>query len=170
VCGSLCMLALLLVILLLTRKREGFASFDTKLTVIDAELPDPDNPDKKLSTTFRVDVSGNSGTIPINSGTIPINSGTIPISISNLSELSGASPSSLKGKNLPQTIDDMTKVTANKMKAETDTMAEMRRIARKEIQDARRFDTEVIDDEYEESVEMNSRNSGCCKKDNCCDY
>lgn len=157
VCGSLCMLALLLAVLLLTREREGFASFDTKLTLVDAVLPDPRNPDKKQSATFRVDVSGNPG--------------TIPISISNLSELSGASPSSLKGKNLPQPIDDTTSITANKMKAETDTMAEMRRIARKEIQDARRFDTEVIDDEYEDSTVMdNGHSCGVQKKNNCCDY
>jgi len=141
VCGTLCMFSLLLIILLITRKREDFAAFDAKLTLVDPAIPY-----SELSTIFRVDVSGNN---------------SIPVSISNLSELTG-----LKGKNLPQPIDTTTKVTANKMKAESDTLAELRRIARKENQDTRRFDTEIIDDNYEDSVMMNNTNSVCCPMEN----
>ena len=135
VCGSLCLFAFLLFFLLITRDREGFATLNTKLTLEDSILPNQSNPNAKPTFSFRVDVSGNEG---------------IPVSISNLSDVSSER---LNGKNLPRTIDDKTNVTASKMKADTDTIAEMRRIARKEIQDTRRFDTSVIDDEDNETYD-----------------
>ena len=155
VCGTLCLVTVLLLVLILTRKREGFVSFDTKLTVVDSTIPSEANPDTKQSTTYKVDMSGN---------------GAIPVSISNLEELAAASPTSLKGKNLPKTIDDQTTVSANKMKIDSDAMAEMRRIARKEVQDARRFDTAVIDDEEsaeEDSSDPRSRRCRGCEESPC---
>jgi hypothetical protein len=51
----------------------------------------------------------------------------------------GASPTSLKGKNLPAAVDPDTSVDAAKLKSKQDAMANTRRSARRKQQNKRRF-------------------------------
>jgi hypothetical protein len=139
ICGTLCMLALLLLILMITRTRENFASFDTKVTLGEITTPDPTNPNSKPSASLKFDVTGN---------------GAIPISISNLSDLAAASPTSLQGKNLPTPIDSETTGKAAALKSSQDSLADMRRAIRKELQTERRFQQlEDEEEDYEDDYE-----------------
>jgi hypothetical protein len=104
ICGTFCMIALLLAVLLLTRRRENFSAVPMG--------------------GLKNDISGNK---------------PLSVIVQNLSDLAAATPTSLQGKNLPKTIDEATSQEAAEVKSKQDSVAEMRRMIRKELQTQRRF-------------------------------
>lgn len=160
ICGTICMIAILLVVVLFSRRRENFATLNTNVTLGNVNIPDPDNPNSKPSVELTVDVSGN---------------GAIPIAITNLSEIQGATTSSLQGKNLPKMIDDKISNKASEVKSKQDSVADIRKAVRREIENERRFqlpeeDLDMIEDKHRTTRLGGCKNYGSPALDQGCDY
>lgn len=138
ICGTLCMIAILLAVMLFTRKHENFATISYKVTE-QTEPPNKENPNVRTSKTT-LDICGNG----------------IPVAITNLLELSGAMPSNLTGKSQHESVNakpSKISTKANKFGEKQGAMAKLRRAVRKELEDKRKFQNTDEDVEDVEDVE-----------------